>query len=305
MSTHTLLRGPQWVVVRQHRVPLWTLLALLIAVAGTAAFLQGWIAVGDTTQSGMANGGLSAFLLHSTTVSVVFPLLVGAFVAGPMVARELESGTYKLLLTQSMTATRWLAVRIALATAVAVAGATVLVATYRLGWAAMNTIPVWYREAYETIGPVPVAYAVLGVGIGALAGLLVRRTVPAMGVTVLAVGAVHATVYGLLREHLWPVETITSAAEMAQPAGTQFLDHGMLTATGERLSWRPCYDAAVADPDPDPIRCMADRGGVTHFADTHPVSHAWPMQLVETCIVLALAALAVAVAFRVLRRRYA
>lgn len=48
--------------------------------------------------------------------------------------------------------------------------------------------------------------------------------------------------------------------------------------------------------------CMRDRGGVTPFAEVHPASHYWPLQLVETGILLALAALAVFAAFRVLRR---
>ncbi|MEN8654763.1 ABC transporter permease [Streptomyces sp. 21So2-11] len=302
MSAHTLLRGPQWVVVRQHRAPLWMVFALLIAVAGTSAFLQGWIAIGDTTPSGMARGGLSAFLLHSTTVSVVFPLLIGAFVAGPMVARELESGTYKMLLTQSVTATRWLAVRVALATAIAVASSAVLVTTYRLTWAGTEgNGPAWYGSPYETMGPIPVAYAVLGVGIGTLTGLLVRRTVPAMGAAAVATGAVHSTVYGLLRNHLWPVETVTGNPVPLPAASShpQILDMGGLTASGQRLDWDTCF-ARGSNPE----ACMVDRGAVTYYADTHPASHAWPMQLVETGILLALTAAAVATAFWLLRRRY-
>lgn len=48
---------------------------------------------------------------------------------------------------------------------------------------------------------------------------------------------------------------------------------------------------------------MADRDITGWFVDNHPPSHLWPLQLVETGIVLALTALAVTAAFRVLRRR--
>ncbi len=48
--------------------------------------------------------------------------------------------------------------------------------------------------------------------------------------------------------------------------------------------------------------CLSE-SGVTHgYLDYHPASHYWPLQLVETGILLALAALAVFAAFRVLRR---
>ncbi|MEU6015011.1 hypothetical protein ABZ826_13465 [Streptomyces sp. NPDC047515] len=56
----------------------------------------------------------------------------------------------------------------------------------------------------------------------------------------------------------------------------------------------------------DPDRCLADKDiTLRYLVDYHPASHFWPLQLVETGILLALAALAVALAFRVLRRRHA
>lgn len=50
---------------------------------------------------------------------------------------------------------------------------------------------------------------------------------------------------------------------------------------------------------------MADHDITAHYLDYHPASHFWPVQLVETGILLALAALALTLAFRVLRRRTA
>ena len=48
-------------------------------------------------------------------VLVALPALVGAFWGAPLVARELESGTYRLAWAQSVTRTRWLAVKLAVA----------------------------------------------------------------------------------------------------------------------------------------------------------------------------------------------
>ncbi|MEV3860592.1 hypothetical protein AB0J38_40580 [Streptomyces sp. NPDC050095] len=51
----------------------------------------------------------------------------------------------------------------------------------------------------------------------------------------------------------------------------------------------------------EPTRCSS---GFRDFRVTyHPASHAWPLQLAESAIVLAAAGAAVALAFLVLRRR--
>jgi hypothetical protein len=59
---------------------------------------------------------------------VVIPGIVGIFWGAPLVARELESGTYRLAWTQSVTRTRWLAAK------VAVAGTASIAASGLLSW---------------------------------------------------------------------------------------------------------------------------------------------------------------------------
>ena len=48
---------------------------------------------------------------------LIVPALVGVFFGAPLVARELEAGTYRLAWTQSVTRVRWLAVKLALSSA--------------------------------------------------------------------------------------------------------------------------------------------------------------------------------------------
>lgn len=45
---------------------------------------------------------------------LAIPALLGMFWGAPLVAREFESGTYRLAWTQSVTRRRWLSVRVAL-----------------------------------------------------------------------------------------------------------------------------------------------------------------------------------------------
>ncbi|MGW3754446.1 hypothetical protein ACWD7C_37410 [Streptomyces sp. NPDC005134] len=78
------------------------------------------------------------------------------------------------------------------------------------------------------------------------------------------------------------------------------LERGMIMESGEQVSGLDCNDQAVPG---DLSTCLSDHGAVDFYAKIHPTSHYWPIQFVETGIVLALAAAAVAAAFLVLRRR--
>ena len=100
---------------------------------------------------------------------------------------------------------------------------------------------------------------------------------------------------------LWPAATATGRAALRLPHGPLVLEHGAVDGDGERLSNNmACVgtDSAAALG-----RCMrAD--GLTDFWTTYqPESHFWPLQLVETGLLLAVAGLATAAAFALLRRR--
>lgn len=106
------------------------------------------------------------------------------------------------------------------------------------------------------------------------------------------------------RRDLWPPRTANAAApeNLGIPLDSWVLDSGRVNASGNRVSPDVCWGQAS---EAQQARCMADHHITGWFFDYHPASHLWPLQLVETGIVLALTALAVAVAFRVLRRRTA
>jgi hypothetical protein len=60
------------------------------------------------------------------------PAVIGIFWGAPLIARELETGTFRLAWTQSITRTRWLAVKLALTGLVAMAVTEALGLMY--GW---------------------------------------------------------------------------------------------------------------------------------------------------------------------------
>ena len=312
------------VLVRQHRRALWL----------TGALVQIWIAVvvGITLWADHVNDAFEASPCTSVVTDrscdhrwqefdlalsvrqtvlgyaglcvTVLPGLVAAFVAGPVIGREFESGTYKLSWTQSASPAQWLLARLAAPAALLVAGVSVLSAVFAWSRARSEGLyPVhWYgNTSFGALGTAPVAYALLGLALGALAGLLTRRTLPAMSVAVFATAAV-AVALNRVRAGLWPPDTRTStgSAWPQTPDDAWFVETGRLTRDGTRLPSDTCWDAG-----PGADRCLADRGVTGSYLDYHPASHFWPLQLLETGILLVLAAAATALAFRVLRRYHA
>ncbi|MGW7198918.1 ABC transporter permease [Streptomyces chryseus] len=317
----TGLRGPTWVFLRLHRTALRAALAVVVLAAAVTGFLR-WAAsayppvdancvgVCENTFLGFpdAHSMLYECMKNASGAALLLPVLVGAFVAGPVVARELESGVHRLTWTQSVSPRRWLASQVMLAATLATAGALSFIGIFQLG--AYRMLGNWNlnwpdRGVYEATGPALVAYCLLAVAVGALLGLLVRRTVAAMAATVAVTGALLLTA-GTVRWDLVPVNTLTGpgSVESAHPTGLPrdafLVESGLQNAAGQRFSPHECV--------PEPrfgARCPSDVTATDWFVDFHPRAHFWYAQLAETGIVLVLAAVAGYAALRVLRRRHA
>lgn len=320
MST-LALRGPARVVVLQHRRALWIAGALALAGvvllaasvwwnSGTAdTYADSGCVFLDTSPRCVAafddmlshQAWLRDVLRFAGTAMMVLPAAIGVFVAGPMIGRELESGTYRLAWSQSVSPARWLLAKLTVPAAITVVAVPVLSAVYAWCRTSPDTDRLaWYdTTVYAATGTLPTASALLGIALGALAALLVRRTLVAMSVTALAYGAV-ALALGAVRDSLWAVVTVHTPLNATQadlPGDTLFIGHGLMVGD-QRQPAVTCYVADVK-------RCLADHHITGTYTDYHPASHFWPLQLVGTGIVLVLTAVAVALAFRVLRRRHA
>lgn len=201
-------------------------------------------------------------------------LAVAAFAGGALIGRELESGTARLAWTQGVTPVRWLTAKLAVPAVAVVAGGTVLVLAFRWGWAAHRDLMGhdWAAaEVFVARGPATVAYALCALAAGTLTALLLHRALPALAVSVAAMWLLNA-VLGQVRASLWPAVTRTGPERFELPGNVWQVEWGRTAAGG-------------------------------HYATYHPASHFWPLHLVETGIVLAVAVAATAAAFAVLRRR--
>ena len=118
---------------------------------------------------------------------LAFPGLIGVVIGAPLIASELEYGTWQLAWAQTIPRTRWLVTKLAIVT-----GGLVI-----LG-AAMTAIITWYRQpmdrltghfinnVYDFEGLALTAYILLAFGLAVLAGLLIRRSIPAMAAALVA-----------------------------------------------------------------------------------------------------------------------
>ncbi|MFG2600359.1 hypothetical protein [Streptomyces sp. NPDC048462] len=323
MST-LALRGPARVVVLQHRRALW--IAGALALAGIV-LLTASVWWNSGTADTYADSGcsyldssprcLAAFddmlshqawlrdvLRYAGTAMMVLPAAIGLFVAGPLIGRELESGTYRLSWSQSVSPARWLLAKLTVPATITLVAVSVLTAVFAWSRTSPDTDRLaWYdTSTYAAMGTLPTASALFAIALGALVALLVRRTLLAMGITALAYGAV-ALALGAVRSSLWAVTTVVTplnATPTGLPGSTLFVGSGLM-AGEQRLPGETCY----RNPVPEGVdRCLADHHVTGTYTDFHPASHFWPLQLVETGIVLVLAAAAAAVAFRVLRRSH-
>lgn len=115
-------------------------------------------------------------------IVTVGPALVGLFFGAPLIAREFETGTFRLAWTQSVTRRRWLAAKLALVGLGAMAIGGLL--TWMVNWWAspLNAVDTnrFGLAQFGYHGIAPLGYAAFAFALGAAAGALLRRTIAAM-----------------------------------------------------------------------------------------------------------------------------
>jgi hypothetical protein len=137
-------------------------------------------------------------------IVLLAPALVGIFFGAPLVAQEIESGTFRLAWTQSVTRRRWLATKLGLVGIAAMAIGGLL--TWMFDWWASPIIAIdqnrFGAASFGFYGVAPIGYAAFAFALGGTTGVLIRRTVPAMAATVAGFAAARAAVTYWVRPNL-------------------------------------------------------------------------------------------------------
>jgi hypothetical protein len=308
-----------WLLWRQHRAQVvWS--AGLLALFGAAVVVTG-IHMADLYSGARADcaGGAPCLLDHlfdgygaiidTVHLTLLVPLALGAFVAAPLIAREVDQNTHALVWTQSITRRRWLVSKVA----VVVAGSVLLTA-------AVTALVTWWSGTPNSLGGdrfhgaqfdtqnlVPVAFTLFAVGLGLAAGAALRRTLPAVVATVFGYVAVRMAVGVFIRPHwMAPVKAASSSQGGAPvPSGSWILSVKLLDPQNRSLSGRipvPQQCAGSVNGRGGLDACM-DRLGFHSVTSYHPASHYWPFQIYESALFAVLAAGLIAFAMvRTLRR---
>ncbi len=342
---HTTLRPlpwrrMAWVTWRQHR----------IALGGVAAFLgvlAVWIRIvglqlhhaytaATTCHTGSATcadlvttfNNMNHVLIGGYVLQIV-PALIGAFVGAPVLARELETGTFRYAWTQGFGRWRWtLAKLVALGLVVATAAGaiSVLLSWYYQPYLATGNQSLSLSEAsplapglFDLRGVSFAAWTLVAFAIGALAGLLIRRVVPAIVTTLAAYTGLSLAAGNFLRQHyLAPLVTSTlngagsangpgSALVLSQwwTKGGRFQFHSWMDAPPTLI--KACATPPAGGGKSAPVslyQCFAQHG-YTQLTWYQPANRFWLFQWIEGGWLLALSILLIAAAVWLVHRRVA
>lgn len=270
------------------------------------------------------------------------PPLMGAFWGAPLVAREIESGTLRLAWNQSVPRGRWLVVKLGFIGVMAMV--TAGLASLLMSWwaspiyqAAGNGYAPDSAPSVDRLTPllfgangiVPIAYAVFAFTLGAAAGVVIRRTIPAMAVALAGSVFVEFAWASWVRSHLIaPVRQITASnlgnindlsigigpgtkqmvlvTAAKSPPGAWLLSNQTIDAAGHVFTGPP--SPACLNQNSPFSACVASlaRLHLRQFLTYQPASRFWAFQWYETGVFLALAlALAGFCAWWLSRRRLA
>jgi hypothetical protein len=250
---------------------------------------------------------------------VLVPAIIGIFWGAPLIARELETGTFRLVWTQTVTRNRWLGAKLAV-TGLTAVGVTEVLSLIHAWWAAPIDQAARFPNpsnlgvgpfstlTFDAHGITPLGYAAFAFALGVTTGVVFRRTVPAMAVA-LGVFAVVQIAFPLwVRPNLFPAShttvSIASATQNAteasirvskntfrvtmddipQQPGAWIISSEAVNAAGHPVQTIPaaCLNSQNA------FNCMADQGyGIA--LSYEPTSRYWSMQEAETGIYLGLA----------------
>ncbi|MFE3448620.1 ABC transporter permease [Nonomuraea sp. NPDC059194] len=263
--------------------------------------------------------------LASTLVVLILPALAGLFWGAPLITRELEADTHLLVWNQSITRTRWLAVKVGLTglVAAAAAGISGLAVTWWSGpldQSAPEGLALMDPLVFGARGIAPLGYAAFAFVLGVTVGMLVRRTLPAMALTLAVFVAIQIAMPLLVRPHLIP--PVTSTIELGREnvdtlgVGRDGVPKVMLTAAipGHTGAWvlssdlldpsgrtiarsgeeavvqgisttsGPCAQSGAGPQGPDTCMVEINRLGYRQQATYQPLDRFWPIQWIETGI---------------------
>jgi hypothetical protein len=259
---------------------------------------------------GVGRGSVLASGINAQTVPFLLlavPVLVGAFVGGPALARELESGTFRFAWTQGAGRVRLAAARLVPLAAVLTAaayGLSALFSWYIGPFVQSGVTGRFPMQLFGTMGTDFAAWTLFSFALAAFAGVLLRRTVTAVAASLVVLTAADVATMMALRQHYMSPLAVTGA----EPAGTGnwVVGNWFTTASGGPVNQNAVF-AAFAQFPPGTSAGQTDAYLASHhylqWWSYQPASRWWEFQLTEGGWLLAASILLIAATVLLIRRR--
>jgi hypothetical protein len=327
-----------WLVWRQRRAEALAaalvLAILTIVVMPTALHLDQ--VVGQMRQGGCLGrapgtdcaSAIDAFNATSRTLSGLLPLLnllpclAGVFIGAPLVAREIEDGTWRLAWSQGVTRRGWLRGQLIGTLAVTALSAALFTAVLTWWLSPVDYVNGRFTDnGFDFYGIVPLAWALLAFAIGLLAGAVARRVIPAMAVTLLGYAAIRLPVEFLLRPRYLPPARqwgVPFTGGSPLPRDAWWLGQDVVAPDGHTILTGAQFDqvqhtaAAALHPNQaaesdylQQLNQWLQAHGYTQALTYQPAGRFWAFQGIEAAICLTLALAAITVAYRLVLRHLA
>jgi ABC-type transport system involved in multi-copper enzyme maturation permease subunit len=240
-----------WVTWRQHRLEGAIAVVAIALLAGATALVASQLNAGSCPPHGgpalcFANGTLGSLAQSLASINLVpyalaiLPAFAGAFVAAPLVAREIETGTIRFAWMQGVTRTHWLLVKV-----------TLVCVPLLLGAALLGGLEVWLIntqganvnrwDQFDQQVPVTVASTAFALALGLAAGAVIRRSIPAMAATLLGFVVTRIGIAELARPHF--MTPLSTSNPESVPTSAWWLNSAqqVMTSPGHFLAQAELY----------------------------------------------------------------
>jgi hypothetical protein len=237
-------------------------------------------------------GGRAGILRSLMPWFTLLPGLIGVALAAPILL-DLESGTFRLAWTQSITRGRWIATRFSLAVLTSLAAGGLLAVLF-----------TWYRgpldrvysrwdgsSGFDLEGLVPLGYVLFALGLAIAVGVVWRRTAPSVVVAFLAYVGSRLFVDGWLRQRFVTPLSATWGANARGPNlnNAWVLWSGLSDRAGHPFNGgfgvlQACGRVAYSGGKVLNSQCLAKHGAGYNSAIWQPASRFWELQGFETAL---------------------
>jgi energy-coupling factor transporter ATP-binding protein EcfA2 len=240
----------------------------------------------------------------------------------PLKRKAGKPGTFRYAWTQGIGRWRWTIAKLvplAVVVAAAAGALSVLFSWYYLPYFAagnqnlgLNEVSPFFPGLFDLRGVAFAAWTLAAFAIGALAGMLIRRVVPAIVATLAAyAGLAFAAGLFLRQRYLTPlVTTRLNVPGSAWITAQWWTKDGTFAFAGpppDNLLRQLCPPSSFGPGKPSAVsivQCVAQHG-YTQWTSYQPASRFWPFQWIEGGWLLALSVLLIAATVWLVRRRAA